>query len=137
MIEKDGGNLIACEPQEHDKIMVAIQAIRNFTALSLGIFSSQEKIDLPRNLNFSSPTFRLEIGLVSRSLTQFASMIADILLATSERQQAIERLSATYSELAQLVVRGDRDALIHKFQIACNYFAGEIAMTVEESHHVL
>lgn len=137
MIENDGGKLIACEPQEHDKIMVAIQAIRNFTTLSLGVFLTEEKIDIRRSLDFSSPTFRLEIGLVSRLLTQSAPMIVDILLATSERQQAIERLSATYSQLAQLVVRGDRDALIHKFQTVCKYFAGEIDWTVEESHYVL
>ena len=117
--------------------MVAIQAIRYFTTLSLGVFLSQEDIDIRRSLDFSSPIFRLEIGLVSRLFTQSAPMIVDIMLATQERREAISRLATTYNRLAQLVVKNDRDGLIHEFKTAYSRIAEEIDCTVEESNHVI
>ncbi|MEC4817891.1 MAG: bifunctional chorismate mutase/prephenate dehydrogenase [Scytonema sp. PMC 1069.18] len=137
LIENEGGRLIVCEPEEHDQMMVVIQAIRNFVTFGFGVFLAEQDIDVRRCLDLSSPIFRLEFGLVSRLLTQSAPLIVDIMLATQERREAICRLVKTCDRLAQLVSNKDREALIHEFKVAYCSLGGEINPTKEESTYVI
>jgi prephenate dehydrogenase/chorismate mutase/prephenate dehydrogenase len=118
-------------------MMIAIQAIRHFSTFSLGVFLAEEKIDIGRSLDFSSPPYRLELCMVSRLFAQSASLVIDIMLATEERREAIERLANTYNRLAQLVVHKDRDALIREFEAARNVFGEEISYGLKESTDVI
>lgn len=127
LIESEGGKLIKCTPEEHDEMMVAIQAIRHFVTFGLGIFLAQEEIDIGRSLDFSSPTYRLIIDMVRRLFTQQAPLVVDIMLATQERREAIGRLANTYNRLAQLAVDKDRDTLIREFTAAHSWFQENIA----------
>jgi prephenate dehydrogenase/chorismate mutase/prephenate dehydrogenase len=137
LIENDGGQLIVCSPEEHDRMMVTIQAIRHFATFSLGVFLADEKIDFRRSLDFSSPSYRLEVNTIGRLFAQSAPLVVDIMLATQERTEAIDRLANTYNRLAKLVVNKDRDALLLEFQIALNVLKKEIACTFEESDLVI
>lgn len=137
LIESEGGKLIFSTPEEHDRMMVVIQAVRHFATLSLGVFLSEEKIDIRRSLDFSSPIYRQEIGIVSRLFAQSAPLIVDIMLATQERRQAIVRLANTYSRLAQLVIQGDRESLIFELKATHSFFAEDIACNLKESTHVI
>lgn len=137
LIESDGGTLIKSTPEEHDQMMMAVQAIRNFKTFSLGVFLAEENIDIGRSLDFSSPVFRLEVDIVSRLFTQSAPLVVDIMLATPERREAICRLAKTYHRLAQLIINNDRDTLIKEFKLAHSFLGEEIKGGVEESTYVI
>ena len=137
LIENEGGKLIVCTPEEHDQMMMAVQAIRNFKTFSLGVFLAEEEINIRRSLDFSSPIFRLEIDIVSRLFAQSAPMIVDIMLATQERREAICRLAATYNRLAQLIIQNDRDTLIREFKAAHSFLGEEMNCAAEESTYVI
>lgn len=122
LIADSGGELIVCTPEEHDWMMVLIQATRHFSRFSLGAFLAAEKIDLDRSLLMSSPSYRQEIDIVNRLFAQSAYLCVDIMLATEERCQAIERLANTYSRLAHLVAKKDRTALIQEFETTQSFF---------------
>jgi prephenate dehydrogenase/chorismate mutase/prephenate dehydrogenase len=126
LIEREGGQLMRCSPEEHDQMMVAIQAIRNFDTFSLGVFLTETNIDLERSLDFATPPYRLELELVNRLFSQSAPMVVDIMLNTLERRDAITRLAATYSRLAELIQQQDRDALIQELQLASSLFNQQI-----------
>lgn len=133
LIEKEGGQLMKCLPEEHDRMMVAIQAIRNFHTFSLGIFLTETNINLDRSLDFASPPYRLELGLVNRLFSQSAPMVVDIMLNTPERRDAIIRLAKTYSRLAELIEQEDRDALIQEFQLASSLFSQQVGVWQSQS----
>ncbi|QSJ20025.1 bifunctional chorismate mutase/prephenate dehydrogenase [Nostoc sp. UHCC 0702] len=137
LIENEGGKLIVSTPEEHDQMMMAVQAIRNFKTFSFGVFLKEEEINIRRSLDFSSPIFRLEIGIVSRLLTQSAPLIVDIMLATPERREAIGRLAKTYERLAQLIIQNDRNALISEFKASHSFLGDELNGALEESTHVI
>ena len=122
LIKTEGGKLISCTPQEHDQMMVAIQAIRHFSAFSLGVFLAEEGIDIGRSLEFSSPLYRLQLGMVSRLFAQDASLYTGIMLAVEERRHAIGRLVDTCRRLAHLVAQKDQVALRHEFESARSVF---------------
>ncbi len=137
LIESSGGKLIACTPEEHDHMMVAIQAIRHFTTFSLGVFLAEEGIDISRSLAFSSPLYRLEIDMVSRLFAQDSALYVDIMLTAVERRQAITRLVETYSRLAQLVENKDGAALKREFEATRSTFAQGANQAVAESNHII
>ncbi|MFN6483169.1 MULTISPECIES: bifunctional chorismate mutase/prephenate dehydrogenase [unclassified Nostoc] len=137
LIENDGGKLIMSTPEEHDQMMIAVQAIRNFKTFSLGVCLVDEEIDIRRSLDFSSPIFRLEIDIISRLFSQSAPLVVDIMLATPERREAIKRLAGTYNRLAQLIIQNDRDTLIREFKAAHSFLGEEMNSAVEESTYVI
>ncbi|MEA5602797.1 bifunctional chorismate mutase/prephenate dehydrogenase [Nostoc sp. UHCC 0252] len=137
LIEHDGGKLIVSTPEEHDEMMIAVQAIRNFTTFSLGVFLAQQNIDIRRSLDFSSPIFRLEMDIVGRLFSQSAPLVVDIMLATSERREAIGQLAIAYNRLAQLVIQNDRDTLIQEFKATHSFLAEGMHSAVEESTYMI
>ena len=124
-MHSQGALLISCTPQEHDSMMVIVQATQHFSRFSFGVFLSTESFDVERSLSMSSPSYRQEIEIVNRLFAQNPTLCVDIMLATEERCQTIERLANTYSRLAQLVVNKDREGLIQEFVAAQSFFGKE------------
>jgi len=137
LMESKGAKLIVCTPEEHDRMMVIIQATRHFSRFCLGAFLAAEKIDIDRSLLMSSPTYRQEIDIVNRLFAQSPYLCADIMLATEERCQAIERLANTYSRLAQLVAKKDRAALIEAFETTQSFFAENSIHPLKERDYAM
>ncbi|MBD2252632.1 bifunctional chorismate mutase/prephenate dehydrogenase [Nostoc parmelioides] len=124
LIENQGGELITSTPEEHDEMMVFIQATQHFYRFSLGVFFAQANVDIERSLLMSSPSYRQEIEIIKRLFRQNPSLCVDIMLATEERCQAINDLADTYGRLAKLVVNKDREALIKEFEKNKVIFSG-------------
>lgn len=121
-LQSQGAELITYTPEEHDRLMVYIQATQHFYRLSLGVFLAESNIELERSLSISSPSFRQEIEILKRLFSQNPNLCADIMLATEERCQAIKSLAQTYSRLAKLVAQKDREGLIREFENTQEFF---------------
>lgn len=137
LIESRGGKLVTCTPEEHDQMMVTIQAIRHFSTFSLGVFLAEEGVDISRSLDFSSPPYRLKIDLISRLFSQDMSLYLGIMLTQEDHRQAIERLANTYTRLAQLVIQKDQATLRQEFESARRVFQQEETRALKESTHVI
>ncbi|MGB7059191.1 MAG: prephenate dehydrogenase dimerization domain-containing protein, partial [Geitlerinemataceae cyanobacterium] len=133
----DGGDLVVCTPEEHDRMMVAVQAIRHFSTFGLGVFLAEEGIDIGRSLELSSPIYRLGINNVSRLFGQEGSLYIEIMLSTEDRRKAIARLAETFVRLAQLVEHEDRSSLLDEFKQTTNTFGAETDRAVKESDRTI
>ncbi|MBC1218928.1 bifunctional chorismate mutase/prephenate dehydrogenase [Nostoc sp. UCD121] len=125
-LKAKGGELIVCTPEEHDQMMVVIQATQHFCRFSLGVFLAQTRVEIEQSLTMSTPNYRQEIDIVKRLFSQNPNLCVDIMLATEERCNAISFLANTYSRLAKLVARKDREALIKEFENTQGFFEGKI-----------
>ena len=126
LIQNDGGELIYATPEEHDRMMATVQAVRNFATFSFGSFLSADRVEVGRSLDFSSPAYRQQIEMVQRLFTQSAPMVVDIILASPESRAAIAQLGNVCSRLAQLVEQGERSALIEEFESANGFFQSKL-----------
>ncbi len=115
LIEADGGIVIDADPEEHDRMMTSVQAIRHFATICLGRFLADEPGAAKRSLEFASPIYRIELDMVERLFAQDASLYADILLASADRRAAAGRFAALVSDTASIVASNDRDGLIELF----------------------
>ncbi len=121
LMQNQGGELIFSTPEEHDSIMVIVQATQHFSRFSLGVFLSQQEIDIDRSLSMSSPSYRQEVDIVQRLFAQNPNLCVDIMLATEERCQTIATLANTYNRLAKLILQKDRAGLIKEFESTQNF----------------
>ena len=136
-IENQGGKLIYCTPQEHDRMMIIVQAIRHFYTLSLGVFLAEAGINLSQSLDFSSPLYRLQLNIVGRLFTQDASLSMEMMLAQKERRQTIAQLASICSRLAQMVVEEDETALQQEFEATGSFFKSQSDRALAESEHLI
>ncbi|WP_373525261.1 bifunctional chorismate mutase/prephenate dehydrogenase [Nostoc sp.] len=125
-IKSQGGELITCTPEEHDQMMVIVQATQHFCRFSLGVFLADARINIEQSLTMSTPNYRQEIDIVKRLFSQNPRLCVDIMLATEERCEAISYLANTYSRLARLVASKDRDGLIKEFENTESFFDEEV-----------
>ena len=137
LIENQGGKLIYCTPQEHDRMMIIVQSIRHFFTLSFGVFLAEAEVNLSQSLDFSSPLYRLQLNIVSRLFTQDASLSVEMMLAEEERRQTIAQLASICSRLAQMVVEEDETALQQKFEATGSFFESQSDRALAESEHLI
>ena len=137
LMENEGGKLIFSTAEEHDKLMIPVQAIRHFITLTFGAFLSKEGINIQRSLDLSTPIYRQYIGIISRLIAQSAPMIVDIILATTERRNAIARFASINNRLAELVIKGDRDTLISELKAVQNFLERETTNSLAESNYII
>ncbi len=137
LIAAGGGHLRSCTPAEHDRMMATVQAMRQFSALSLGVFLAQEKTDIARNLEFASPPYRIMLNQISRLLGQDPALCVEIMLNSNACTDTISRLATTYSDIAALVAKKDAATLKETFESARCAFAGEIGRALAESNHMI
>ena len=137
LIENQGGKLIYCTPQEHDRMMIVIQSIRHFFTLSFGVFLAEAEIDLSQSLDFSSPLYRLQLNIVSRLFAQDASLSLELMLSEAERRQTIAQLASICSRLAQQVLEKDETALQQEFEATSHYFRSQSDRALQESEYLI
>jgi len=65
-----GAITVTTDAHEHDEVMAYVQALRHFATFGFGRFLYQQKADIFRSLEFSSPIYRLELGMVGRLFAQ-------------------------------------------------------------------
>jgi prephenate dehydrogenase len=121
-----GGEIIVCQPPEHDRAMAIVQAVRHFSQFGFGIFLTSKQVDLERSLSMASPNYRLEYEAIKRFFQQNSSMYVDIMLATETSRQTIAFLAQTYQNLADLIAKGDRNALIQTFISTQNLWKNKV-----------
>jgi prephenate dehydrogenase len=115
LMASKGSDLIFCQPQEHDRTMAIVQAVRHFSQFGFGLFLASNRVDLERSLSMASPNYLLEYEAVKRFFQQNPSMYVDIMLASETSRQTITSLAETYQYLADLVAKNDRESLIKTF----------------------
>ncbi len=122
LIEAEGGNLVTCTPEEHDQMMVVVQAIRHFSTFSLGVFLAEEGVDIARSLDFATPLYRSVISSINRLFAQDDFLSLDLMLASKDRGDAIQRLVNTCDRLSKQLAQGNREALRTEFEMARQFF---------------
>jgi len=137
LMAADGADLIHCTAEDHDRTMIAVQAIRHFATFGLGVFLADARVDIARSLDLSSPIYRIGIDMVSRLFGQDGELYVDIMLATPERRLAIRQLVETFARLAGRVEAGDRAGLIAEFAATTATFGGETERAVYESDRLI
>ena len=117
-----GAIVVQADPAEHDDAMAVIQALRHFATFSFGKFLFERRIALDQILEYSSPIYRLELGMVGRLFAQDPTLYSEIILASPERRQLLRDYLASVQDSLALIETGDKAAFETHFQKIADWF---------------
>ena len=105
-----GSILLKSTAQEHDAVMGIVQTLRHFATFAFGQFLHRKRINLQRTLEFSSPIYRLELGMVGRLFAQDPSLYAEIIFASPDRRRLLKDYLASIQDNLHMIEKGEKEA---------------------------
>ncbi len=128
-----GAVIVPCSAKEHDEIMEIVQALRHFATFSFGQFLYEKNARIERTLEFSSPIYRLELGMVGRLFAQDASLYSEIIFATKQRRQLLKDYIASLNNHLEMLEANDKNLFIEKFDHIAQWFGPFSEQAMRES----
>jgi len=128
-----GAVVVESTPQEHDQIMEIVQALRHFATFCFGDFLCQRQAKLARTLEFSSPIYRLELGMVGRLFAQDSALYAEIIFATQERRDLLKEFILSLSRHLKMLETNDKQLFIDQFTHVARWFGPFSDQAMRES----
>jgi len=86
-----------------------------------------------RTLEFSSPIYRLELGMVGRLFAQDASLYSEIIFSTKERRVLLREYVESMSNHLDMLESNNKPLFIKKFNQIANWFGPFSEQAMRES----
>lgn len=125
--------IVRATAEEHDEVMEIVQALRHFATFCFGQFMYERQIPLERTLEFSSPIYRLELGMVGRLFAQDASLYSEIIFASEKRRQLLKDFISSMTGHLDILAENDKQAFNTKFREIAGWFGPFSEQAMRES----
>ncbi len=125
--------IVTASAKEHDEVMEIVQALRHFATFCFGRFMYEKQIELERTLEFSSPIYRLELGMVGRLFAQNAGLYSEIIFASSKRRQLLKDFITSMNTHMDLLETNDKNQFNEKFNEIAKWFGPFSEQAMRES----
>ena len=117
--------------------MSVVQALRHFATFIFGRFLSRQNIDILSSLEFSSPIYRLELGMVGRLFAQIPALYSGIIFASQERREILKDFLSSMSETMKIVDKGDKEEFEKEFREIAEWFGPFSEQAMRESSFLI
>jgi chorismate mutase/prephenate dehydrogenase len=128
-----GAVIVESTPDEHDEIMEIVQALRHFATFCFGDFLCGRRAKLERTLEFSSPIYRLELGMVGRLFAQDSALYAEIIFATPERRALLKEFILSLGRHIEMLETNNKQLFIEQFNHVAQWFGPFSDQAMRES----
>jgi chorismate mutase / prephenate dehydrogenase len=132
-----GSIVVFATPEEHDEIMAIVQSLRHFATFALGRFMAERKVPIKRTLEFSSPIYRLEMGMVGRLFAQDPALYAEIIFASDMRKDLLKEYIKSIYGTMEMVEKGDREKFTTEFRKVSEWFGPFGEQAIRESSYLI
>ena len=128
-----GSVIVQSSANEHDSIMEIVQALRHFETFCFGEFLYKNRTELKKTLEFSSPIYRLELGMVGRLFAQDAGLYSQIIFATEKRRTLLKTYIRSLNEHLEMLENNDKQLFVEKFNQVSQWFGPFSEQAMRES----
>jgi len=132
-----GTIILQVNAQEHDEIMSIVQTVRHFATFAFGQFLYHKQIDLSRTIEFSSPIYRLELGMVGRLFAQDPSLYSEIIFASPKRLALLKDYLSSLTNNLAMVEKGDKEMFCAEFKKIADWFGPFSEQSMRESTYLI
>ena len=132
-----GSIILQVSAKEHDEVMSIVQTLRHFATFAFGQFLRRRHVDLSRTLEFSSPIYRLELGMVGRLFAQDPSLYSEIIFASPERLSLLKDFLTSLAENLAMIENGDKDVFSSEFRKIADWFGPFSEQAMRESTYLI
>ena len=120
----------------HDTTMDFVQGLEHFMTITLGIFLKQQRISLQDLLVLSTPIYRTKLNLLGRVFDQDGKLYHDIITASDNRLETIEKYLQISQQLVQEMKSG-KDSLTEEFNETAEWMGDFTKYALVESDKIL
>ncbi len=124
-------------PEEHDEVMAIVQSLRHFATFAFGQFLTRRRVNIRRTLEFSSPIYRLEMGMVGRLFAQDPSLYSEIIFASPERLELLKDYLKSIESNMEMIEKGDKDLFRKQFGKITEWFGSFSKQAMQESTYLI
>ncbi len=132
-----GAVIVHSDTREHDEIMDIVQALRHFATFCFGQFLARKNVDLERTLEFSSPIYRLELGMVGRLFAQDSELYSEIIFATPKRREILKSYVQSLNEQLEMLEHQDKTRFRERFTAIADWFGPFSEQAMRESTFII
>lgn len=112
MFEEDRANVVISTPNKHDKFMAIVQGVTHLLTIATGEFLKSEDISPRDILDFSTPVFRVNLGLVGRLFGLDISLYKDLVSRNNMTQEMANRFILSIEKSLKILLdHGDKEKL--------------------------
>lgn len=132
-----GATITLTTPEEHDRMMAVIQGLTHFCTLAKAEAIRQNDTDVEETLSFTSPIYRIEMGLTGRILAQDATLYGDMLQMNPAVPAVLDALEEAVRTLQEIVEFGDDERFRAFFAENAAHYASYLAAATEETDDLI
>lgn len=132
-----GAVMVESSAKEHDEIMTIVQALRHFATFCFGRFLYEKHVQIDKTLEFSSPIYRLELGMVGRLFAQESALYSEIIFATKERRLLLKEYIASLNTHIDMLENNDKSLFVSRFNEIARWFGPFSEQALRESTYLI
>lgn len=132
-----GAAITLSTPEDHDRMMAVIQGLTHFGTLAKAEAIRRTGADVGETLTFTSPIYRIEMGLVGRLLAQDAGLYGDILQMNPAVPEVLGRFEEAVRTLREIVESGDDERFRAFFAENAGHYASYLGAATEETDDLI
>ncbi len=107
VFERQGAAITITTPEEHDRMMAVIQGLTHFSTLAAAETIRKKGVDVEQSLTFTSPIYRIQMGLIGRLLAQDPDLYGDMLRMNPAVPDVLAALEEAVRDLRSVVESDD------------------------------
>ena len=126
-----------CSPEEHDRMMGIIQVLFHITTMLIGRTLRKLGADIDETMNYTSPSYRIEMNLVGRIFAQSPELYAAITQMNPNTEEILSALKDGLEVYEQFYRSGNLDGFIEDFELSALHLGDFCSDAYRESSQIL
>ena len=137
LFTKRGIRVKETTPEEHDRMMSLIQVLFHLTTMLKGRVLRELGVDIAETMDYTSPSYRLEINLLGRMFAQSAELYSAIAQMNPYTGEIVDQLKRGLEDYGQWHTAGDLQAFVGDFGKSAEHLGGFCGAAYRESSNIL
>lgn len=126
-----------CTPAEHDHMMSIIQVLLHMTTMLMGRVLRDMGVDITETMEYTSPSYRLEMNLVGRMFAQNGALYSAISQMNPNTGDILRLLKAGLEDYQKWYATEDLDGFIADFEQSARHLGDFCRDAFRESSAIL
>ena len=126
-----------CTPEEHDRMMSIIQVLFHLTTMLIGRALRKLDIDIHETMEYTSPSYRIEMNLVGRIFAQNPELYAAITQMNPHSKGIFSALRDGLDLYEQFYETGNLEGFMEDFQRSARHLGTFCGSAHRESSQIL
>ena len=126
-----------CSPDEHDRMMSIIQVLFHLTTMLIGRTLRKLDIDIDETMNYTSPSYRIEMNLVGRIFAQSPELYGAITQMNPNTGEIVSALKDGLEVYEQFYNLGNLEGFMDDFEQSARHLGDFCSSAYRESSEIL